>query len=101
MALREVVVGNKVARELISSDPNWKLGVTKEGVEGPVSKEELTIMGHVISGNCRLNSFNFSILENSKDELMGLRELLTKEVISVAAGTKIVGLDEMGRLRGK
>jgi hypothetical protein len=40
-------------------------------------------------------------LENSKEELMGLRELLTKEVISAAAGAGIVGLDEMGLLRGK
>jgi hypothetical protein len=40
-------------------------------------------------------------LENSKEELMGLRELLAKEVVSVAAGAGIVGLDEMGQLHGK
>jgi hypothetical protein len=75
--------------------------VTKEELEGPIFKEELTRMGHVISRKWRLSSFNFSLLENNKDELTGLRGLLTKEGFSDATEAEIVGLEGMGRLRGK
>jgi hypothetical protein len=75
--------------------------LTKEELEGLIFKEELTRMGHVISRKWRLSSFNFSLLENNKDELMELRGLLTKEGFSDATEAEIVGLEGMGRLRGK